>query len=559
MFAPCDCVRSAEARRAAGVGDDGSTAIQKLKPTRLVVFTGDLGYGVRRSIVDIDATIADVSWLVVVHTPRKSIPQLLRSQRNNLQKHGWRWIPYQLRDVFGRMSSRGGAAEKKGLPGVEYRADSLSTNPRIRVLYTPDIHSAEAVAVVRDFAPDLGLSLAAPILKPEIFKAPRLGTINLHKGKLPEFRGMPPEFWEFWADKPSVGCSVHWVDDRLDQGAVLQEAEISRQQFSTLKGVRLQLDELGARLVCEAVESVLSGAAHAKVQPSSAGKTYRKPSLAQEAQLATRLREIGPASPSEWRLLPKSLVQKLIFRLHCLFLWRLLPPRVTVLLYHRVCDSTRDNLTVGVEQFERQMGLLARHCEVVAIEKVLAMHRVPRCRRPLVAVTFDDGYLDNYVNAAPALRKHCIPAAFFVSTGIVDSVHQFPHDLRRGNSSLPVLSWQQIRKMRDWGFTIGSHTANHVDCVAEEVETVRRELSQSMDDLARELGHSTGAIFAYPYGGRHQMNSERLDFVRQAGYAGCLSAYGGSNIKGVDRWAVLRRGIHWEFTDDALLFECLGY
>ena len=525
----------------------------------MVVFTGDLGYSVRRNIVDIDTLIADVSWLVIVHAPRKSILQLLRSQRNNLVKHGWRWIPYQLGDVVGRLTNRRGVGESSGLPGAEYQASALATNPRIRVLYTPDIHSAEIVAAVRDFAPDLGLSLAAPILKPEIFQAPRLGTINLHKGKLPEFRGMPPAFWEFWTDRPSVGCSVHWVDSRLDHGAVLLASEIPRQRFSTPKGIRLRLDELGASLVCEAVKSVLSGAVHGEAQLSGAGKTYRKPTLAQEAQLAARLRKNGPDSQPVWPELLKGLAQRLIFRLHRVILWRLLPPRVTVLLYHRVCDSARDNLTVGVEQFERQMELLARHCEVVAIEKVLAMGRVPRRRRPLVAVTFDDGYLDNFVNAAPALRRHCIPAAFFVTTGIVDSTRQFPHDRHRGNSTLPVLSWQQIRKMRDWGFTIGSHTVNHVDCVAEDAGTVYRELSQSIDDLTRELGGSFGAIFAYPYGGKHQMNSERLELVRQAGYIGCLSAYGGSNINSVDRSAVLRRGIHWEFTDDAFLFRSLGY
>ena len=553
------CVRGNEGGRAADIGGCRSKVILNFNPPRLVVFTGDLGYSVRKNIVDIDALIADVSWLVIVHAPRKSILQLLRSQRNNLVKHGWRWIPYQVGDVVGRLTNRRAVGESPGLPGAEYQASALANNPRIRVLYTPDIHSAEIVAAVRDFAPDLGLSLAAPILKPEIFQAPRLGTINLHKGKLPEFRGMPPAFWEFWTDRPSVGCSVHWVDSRLDQGAVLLASEIPRQRFSTPKGIRLRLDELGASLVCEAVKSVLSGAVHGEAQLSGAGKTYRKPTLAQESQLAARLRKIGPDSQAAWSVLLKGLVQRLIFRLHRVILWRLLAPRVTVLLYHRVCDSARDNLTVGIEQFERQMGLLARHCEVVAIEKVLTMDHVPRRRRPLVAVTFDDGYLDNYVNAAPALRRHCIPAAFFVTTGIVDSTRQFPHDRHRGNSTLPVLSWQQIRKMRDWGFTIGSHTVNHVDCVAEDAGTVQRELSQSIEDLTRELGDSFGAILAYPYGGKHQMNSERLELVRQAGYVGCLSAFGGSNINSVDRTAVLRRGIHWEFTDDAFLFRTLGY
>ena len=45
------------------------------------------------------------------------------------------------------------------------------------------------------------------------------------------------------------------------------------------------------------------------------------------------------------------------------------------------------------------------------------------------------GYLDNYVNAVPILMRYGIPAAFFVSTGIVGTDRRFPHDIRRGNTA----------------------------------------------------------------------------------------------------------------------------
>ena len=55
------------------------------------------------------------------------------------------------------------------------------------------------------------------------------------------------------------------------------------------------------------------------------------------------------------------------------------------------------------------------------------------------------------------------------------------------------------------------------------------------------------------------MTPERLELVRQAGYVACLSAYGGSNIGAVDPFNLLRRGIHWEYSDRAFLFACLGW
>ena len=86
---------------------------------------------------------------------------------------------------------------------------------------------------------------------------------------------------------------------------------------------------------------------------------------------------------------------------------------------------------------------------------------------------------------------------------------------------------------------------------------MRAELAESRDVLVRELG-IVDPIFAYPYGKREHMTPERLDLVRQAGYRACLAAYGGSNIATVDRFNVLRRGIHWQFDDGAFLHECLG-
>ena len=238
-------------------------------------------------------------------------------------------------------------------------------------------------------------------------------------------------------------------------------------------------------------------------------------------------------------------------------LGRLLRPRITVLLYHRVSDDARDNLTVGIEQFDRQMALIRRHCLPLSIEQVLAKGDLLRSDAPLVAVTFDDGYLDNYVNAVPILMRHGIPAAFFVSTGIVDSDSRFPHDVQRGNPPIPVMKWDQLRKMRDWGFTIGSHCENHIDCAAEPEERVRAELTQSRDKLRRELG-VTSPLFAFPYGRRQNMTPQRLEFVKQAGYSACFSAYGGTNVGNIDPYNVLRRGIHWEFSDAAFLLECLG-
>ena len=531
---------------------------------RLAVFTNDLSYNVRRQIAELSERLPGSQWLILVHAPSRTLGQLVASQRMNARKHGWRWIRYQAgevgRRVWGKLFKPALPGTPAVNPGGEYELAQMLQKYSLQIQRVADIHSQASLQTLRDFKADLGLSLAAPILKPALFETPRLGTINLHKGRLPNYRGMPPAFWELWNDEQGVGCSVHWVDAKLDQGALLAEAVVARERYSDPRGLQIRLDEVGVSLVNDVATKVLTeGGDAGRPQPREGGKTYRKPTLLQTAQLQQRLDAQLPRREAWFKHLVKEALCRLAWAAHLAWLWRVAQPRVTVLLFHRVTDEARDNLSVGVSQFERLMQLLKQHCEVLSIEQVLALgDAVPRSRRPLVAVTFDDGYLDNYTHAAPILRRLGLPAGFYVSTGIVASDRQFPHDQRRGNATLPVMAWDQIRQMHAWGFNIGSHTVSHVDCVAEEEGVVRTELQQSRADLQREIGRDD-LIFAYPYGGRHQMNAQRLELVRQAGYAACLSAYGGSNVGRVDTWNVLRRGIHWEFSDRAFLYQCLGW
>ena len=179
---------------------------------RIVVFTGNLAFSVRKGIVEIDRSIPGLSWLVVLHSPRRTPAQLLRNQWRNMRRNGWRWIPYQLADLWQRVFTPSTHAGASCGPGAEFSMAALAARPNLRVLKVVDIHARETIDDVRAFQPHVGLSLAAPILRRELFAIPTVGTVNLHKGKVPDYRGMPPAFWELWNDEESVGCTVHWVD-----------------------------------------------------------------------------------------------------------------------------------------------------------------------------------------------------------------------------------------------------------------------------------------------------------------------------------------------------------
>ncbi len=90
-----------------------------------------------------------------------------------------------------------------------------------------------------------------------------------------------------------------------------------------------------------------------------------------------------------------------------------------VLLYHRVCELPDDPLGVSVtpDHFAEQMELLAREYRPATLADVVAGKAGPDA----VAVTFDDGYVDNLVHALPILERTGVPATLFASTGHIAS------------------------------------------------------------------------------------------------------------------------------------------
>lgn len=94
--------------------------------------------------------------------------------------------------------------------------------------------------------------------------------------------------------------------------------------------------------------------------------------------------------------------------------------RTVILLYHRVASLDRDpwGLAVQPDYFAEQLEVL-RGIGVVRLNEAGPSAVSPLARGCSVAITFDDGYSDNYTQALPLLEKFEIPATFFVTTGYI--------------------------------------------------------------------------------------------------------------------------------------------
>ncbi len=509
--------------------------------TKIAVFTAALDYSVRKGLVELRKALPDVEYTIFLHQPHKPLSTLIRNQWGNLRRNGWRWIPYQSAEILtGVLGSRPVASPTRSTPGADFTMESLLTHDNVDLVRVNDINGDDSIKLVRDLAPDLGVSLAAPILKPPLFDIPRLGSINLHKGKLPDYRGMPPAFWELWHDERSVGCSVHKVRKKLDAGELLATTTVQRETYSTLVGLQLTLDEVGIRLMCQAVKQMVSGSVVATPQPSG-GKTFRKPTLKQRAQLARKLSVTE--SKDGLRRLVKNAVFQVYSRGYSPVARRIRgarrDQRLVILMYHRVNDELRDGVTVGIEQFDQQMRYLRRHYPLLSVREIVNGEYSTDSRRPLVAVTFDDGYADNSAFALPLMIKRGLPVTYFVTTKQAMTGAPFPHDVTQGHPLAPN-SMETLRALADAGVEIGSHTRSHCDLARiDDADELFDEVVTATRELEREIGRPV-RYFAIPFGMLENIHPQVFRLARDHGLAGVCTAFGGWNEIGSDPFHLQR-------------------
>ena len=129
----------------------------------------------------------------------------------------------------------------------------------------------------------------------------------------------------------------------------------------------------------------------------------------------------------------KSLLGFLAFRLG---LHRaLLRKRAIVVLFHRVDDRcASDAISCSVEKFDRFCSFFRRYFVVVPLSQLVDKLRRGEDISRHLAITFDDGYLDNHDVAAPRLKQHDLPACFFIATDFIGSTKVPGGTVRRASS-----------------------------------------------------------------------------------------------------------------------------
>jgi methionyl-tRNA formyltransferase len=154
----------------------------------------------------------------------------------------------------------------------------------------PNVNSEAAKEALIRLRCDLAISVGNRVIQPDVFSIPRLGTINLHHGRIPDYRGGPPAFWELYEGEAEMGISVHWMDAQLDHGPVVAATTVAVLDGDDPKMLMERAYTVDAELVAKALEMIATGGAASGAEHSAKKSVRTIPSRRELAALSKRLR-----------------------------------------------------------------------------------------------------------------------------------------------------------------------------------------------------------------------------------------------------------------------------
>ena len=215
---------------------------------RVVVLTGVDSTALRSAISKL-ANLPELQISAILFDSEpQTVRKRLRNLRRNVRREGLSYIPYRLavflRDFIDRLAARVFSLQevmellRRSFPDQAFCLTDLSQKYKIPIMKVENLNGPTAVETLRNLNADLGVVLGTRILKRSTFSIPRIGCLNVHMGKVPEYRGLPPGFWELYEKQSSAGVTIHFVDDGLDTGEIVGEDSVDihpRESLETLQ------------------------------------------------------------------------------------------------------------------------------------------------------------------------------------------------------------------------------------------------------------------------------------------------------------------------------------
>jgi methionyl-tRNA formyltransferase len=199
---------------------------------------------------------------------------------------------------------------------------TFAAERNIPVLQPDDLKASDFVSAVSASQPDLIVVVAFRILPPEVFRIPRLGSINLHASLLPKYRGAAPISWAIINGEEETGVTTFFLKEKVDTGSMIMQARLRIGPDETAGELHDRLAELGAQVVLQTVRAIELGNVSPQVQDESlatrAPKIYKEDCRIRWRQPALRIhnfvRGLSP-HPCAWTVHNGKVIR--IYRTSC--------------------------------------------------------------------------------------------------------------------------------------------------------------------------------------------------------------------------------------------------
>jgi methionyl-tRNA formyltransferase len=253
----------------------------------LVLSCGDLGVEVSNALAA-DGVSEIVGLITAPYAIRqRSLPATIR---NTIRKEGWPGLIAAFRGKVQTVARRSepasvSSSDPKLAPGIEH-------------IHVSNFHAQECISAINRLRPDLAVVAGTYILNESVFDLPRHGSINLHSGKVPEYRGASPGFWELYNGETAVGITIHRVVTAVDAGAVLAQELFPLNPAPDIDPL-VYLEQFkhavlrpnGVRMLVNTVRSLAQGTSREIPQDPTAGRTFSTPDYHTVRELRRRVLE----------------------------------------------------------------------------------------------------------------------------------------------------------------------------------------------------------------------------------------------------------------------------
>ena len=188
---------------------------------------------------------SEISGIVICSTMGKKSKYKLIKQMYNF---------YGLLD-FTRMTFRYSLIKVKG-----NSLENLFNLYKIPVFRANNVNSDDFINYWKKQGITVLVSIAAPqIFKINLLNLPEWGCINIHSGKLPNYRGMMPNFWQMFHNEKSIGITVHTMDEKIDRGKYVLQQDVNIDPNESLDSLIKRTKRLGAHNIIEVLKQIKEG------------------------------------------------------------------------------------------------------------------------------------------------------------------------------------------------------------------------------------------------------------------------------------------------------------